>query len=199
MWTTTDSDSPTSLISAFAPPLTSTPSAKDKFYSNLNVVIKNIPNNEDPHQDSWPSCLGSLGVDKVNDNGERLLEFCSYHGLSVTNNFLQTKSHAQNTGTSLTWSSSGTHALSMCFLPAPVTGQTVTQTTLLYAARSAWHQRHFTALSLKGSLASTPTRCNKKQRWRNLQRPSKPSPQKILKVQHHTPGFTYESALLKQH
>ena len=97
------SDGPISLISAYAPTLTSTPEAKDEFYSNLNVVIKNIPNNEQlvllgdfnarvgADQDSWPSCLGSFGVGKVNDNGQRLLEFCSYHGLCVTNTFLQTK------------------------------------------------------------------------------------------------------------
>ena len=33
---------------------------------------------------SWP-----LG--KINDNGQRLLEFCSYHGLCVTNSYFQTK------------------------------------------------------------------------------------------------------------
>ncbi|XP_068714290.1 uncharacterized protein [Montipora foliosa] len=94
---------PISFISAYAPTLTSTPEAKDEVYSNLNVVIKNIPNNEQlvllgdsnarvgADQDSWPSCLGSFGVAKVNDNGQRLLEFCSYHGLCVTNTFFQTK------------------------------------------------------------------------------------------------------------
>ena len=40
------SDGPISLISAYAPTLASTPEAKDECYSNLNVVIKNIPNNE---------------------------------------------------------------------------------------------------------------------------------------------------------
>ena len=97
------SDGPISLISAYAPTLTSTPEAKDEFYSSLNVVIKNIPNNEQivllgsfnarvgPDRDSWPSCLGCFGVGKVNDNGQRLLEFCSYHSLCVTNTFFQTK------------------------------------------------------------------------------------------------------------
>ena len=97
------SGGPISLISAYAPTLTSRPEAKDEFYSNLNVVIKNIPNNEQlvllgdfnarvgADRDSWSSCLGSFGVGKVNDNGQRLLEFCSYHGLCVTNTFFQTK------------------------------------------------------------------------------------------------------------
>ena len=97
------SDGPIFLISAYAPALTSTTEAKDEFYSNLNIVIKNIPNNEQlvllgdfnarvgADRDSWPSCLGSFGGGEVNDNGQRLLEFCSYHGLCVTNTFFQTK------------------------------------------------------------------------------------------------------------
>ncbi|XP_068712846.1 craniofacial development protein 2-like [Montipora foliosa] len=100
------SDGPISLISAYAPTLTSTPEAKDEFYSNLNVVIKNIPKNEllvllgdfnarvGADHDSWLSCLCSFGVGNVNGNGQRLLEFCSYHGLCVTNTF-QTKPQHQ--------------------------------------------------------------------------------------------------------
>lgn len=41
--------------------------------------------------DSWPSCLGRFGVCKINENGQRLLELCSYHGLCVTNSYFQTK------------------------------------------------------------------------------------------------------------
>ncbi|XP_076059478.1 uncharacterized protein LOC143036108 [Oratosquilla oratoria] len=41
--------------------------------------------------DSWPSCLGHFGIGKINDNGQRLLEFCSYNSLCVTNSFFQTK------------------------------------------------------------------------------------------------------------
>ena len=126
------SDGPISIISAYAPTLASTPEAEDEFYPTLNVVIKNIPNNEQlvllgefnarvgADLGSWPSFLGSFGVGKVNDNGQRLLEVCSYHGLCVTNTFFQTKPQRR-----------------VCFIPAPVTAQTVTQTTLLYAARSA--------------------------------------------------------------
>ena len=92
------SDGPITLINAYAPTLASTPEDKDEFYSNLNVVIKNTPNNEqlvllgdvnarvgadrDSYR-SWPSCLGSFGVGKVNDNEQRVLEFCSYQGLCV--------------------------------------------------------------------------------------------------------------------
>ena len=97
------SDGPVTLVSAYAPTLTSTPEAKDEFYTNLSDVIKNIPDNEhlvllgDFHarvgadHDSWPSCLGHFGVGKINENGQRLLELCSYHGLCVTNSYFQTK------------------------------------------------------------------------------------------------------------
>ncbi|KAL7886731.1 hypothetical protein AOLI_G00044520 [Acnodon oligacanthus] len=40
------SEGPVTLISAYAPTLTSTPEAKDEFYTNLNDVIKNIHSSE---------------------------------------------------------------------------------------------------------------------------------------------------------
>lgn len=94
---------PVTLISAYAPTLTSTPEAKDEFYTNLNDVIKNINSNEHlvllgdfnarvgADHNSWPSCLGYFGVGKINENGQRLLELCSYYGLCVTNSYFQTK------------------------------------------------------------------------------------------------------------
>ncbi|KAL7891112.1 hypothetical protein AOLI_G00005880 [Acnodon oligacanthus] len=88
------------LISSYALHLTFT---KDEFYTNLNDVIKNIHSSEhlvflgdlnarvggDP--DSWPSCLGSFEVGKINENGQRLLELSSYHSLCVTNSYFQVK------------------------------------------------------------------------------------------------------------
>ncbi|XP_071483240.1 craniofacial development protein 2-like [Diadema antillarum] len=97
------SDGPVTLVSAYAPTLASTPEAKDEFYSNLSDVIRNIPDNEHlvllgdfnarvgADHDSWPSCLGHFGVGKINENGQRLLELCSFHGLCVTNSYFQTK------------------------------------------------------------------------------------------------------------
>ncbi|KAL8587693.1 hypothetical protein ACOMHN_020911 [Nucella lapillus] len=38
------SDDPVTLLSAYAPTLSSTPEAKDEFYTNLNDVIKNVHN-----------------------------------------------------------------------------------------------------------------------------------------------------------
>lgn len=97
------SSGPASLISVYAPTLSSTPEAKDEFYNNLDAVIKCIPSDEHllllgdfnarvgADHESWPSCLGHFGVGKINDNGQRLLELCSYHDLCVTNSFFKTK------------------------------------------------------------------------------------------------------------
>ena len=41
--------------------------------------------------DSWPSCLGQFGVGKMNENGQRLLELCIFHGLCIANSFFRTK------------------------------------------------------------------------------------------------------------
>ena len=69
----------------------------------LDETIKRIPKNEalfllgdfnarvGNDQESWPICLGDFGVDKCNENGQRLLELCSYHHLCVTNTFFAVK------------------------------------------------------------------------------------------------------------
>ena len=40
---------------------------------------------------SWPTCLGHFGIGNMNENGQRLLELCCYHSLSITNTFFITK------------------------------------------------------------------------------------------------------------
>ena len=89
------------LISAHAPTLTFTPEARDEFYTNLKEAIKNIYNSDrlvllgdlnarvSADHDSWSSCLGSFGM--INENGQHLLELCSYHGFCVTNSYFQMK------------------------------------------------------------------------------------------------------------
>jgi len=41
---------------------------------------------------SWPECLGKFGIGKINENGLRLLEFCSRNNLSI-NFFFPGKQH----------------------------------------------------------------------------------------------------------
>uniref|UniRef100_A0A0L8I7E3 Endonuclease/exonuclease/phosphatase domain-containing protein n=1 Tax=Octopus bimaculoides TaxID=37653 RepID=A0A0L8I7E3_OCTBM len=75
---------------------------KDEFYENLASTIRNIPSTEQlvllgdfnarvgADNDSWPSCLDSFGVGKLNENGQRLLELCALHNLCIANSFFKT-------------------------------------------------------------------------------------------------------------
>jgi len=94
---------PVNLISVYAPTLSASKETKDEFYDQLDSLIQRIPKDEQllllgdfnarvgADHDSWPSCLGKFGVGKLNENGQRLLEMCSYHDLCITNSFFQTK------------------------------------------------------------------------------------------------------------
>ena len=95
---------PVTLISVYAPTLSTTPDTEDMFYENLASIIRNITSKEQvvvlsdfnarvgAGHDSWPSCLGQFGVGKMNENGQRLLELCTFHDLCITNSFFRTKS-----------------------------------------------------------------------------------------------------------
>ena len=94
---------PVTLISVYAPTLSATPDTKDIFYENLVSIIRNIPRKEQvvvlgdfnarvgADHDSWSSCLGQFGVGKMNENGQRLLELCTFHDMCITNSFFRTK------------------------------------------------------------------------------------------------------------
>ena len=96
-------EGPVTLISAYAPTLSASPEIKDEFYERLSSTLSSIPSTEQvvllgdfnarvgSDSDSWPTCLGQFGVGKMNENGQRLLEFCTYHGLCITNSFFKTK------------------------------------------------------------------------------------------------------------
>ncbi|KAK4328202.1 hypothetical protein Pmani_001324 [Petrolisthes manimaculis] len=96
-------ESPITLFSVYAPTLSATPNAKDELYENLASTIRNIPCGEQlallgdfnarvgADHDSWPSCLGLFEVGKMNENGHRLLEFCTFYNLCITNSFFNTK------------------------------------------------------------------------------------------------------------
>ena len=94
---------PVTLISMYAPPLSTTPDTKDMFYQNLASIIRNTPSKEQvvvlgdfnvrvgADHDSWPSCLGQFGVGKMNENGQGHLELCTFHDLCITNSFFRTQ------------------------------------------------------------------------------------------------------------
>ncbi|XP_014780240.1 craniofacial development protein 2-like [Octopus bimaculoides] len=94
------------LLSIYAPTLYSSEETNDQFYKDLNCVIRNIPTNENIYflgdsnarvgsdHDSWPICVGHFGTGNMNDNGQRLLGFCTYHNLCITNtSFTNKPSH----------------------------------------------------------------------------------------------------------
>ena len=94
---------PATIVSVYAPTLAASPEEKDMFYGNLSASIRDIPNSEQlfllgdfnarvgADHNSWPLNLGSFGVGTMNENGQRLLEFCTCHNLVVTNSFFKTK------------------------------------------------------------------------------------------------------------
>ena len=94
---------PVNLVTVYAPTLSATPDIKDEFHDQLTATISNIPIKEHlillgdfnarvgADQGSWPSCLGKFGMGKMNDNGQRLLELCTYHNLCIANSFFKTK------------------------------------------------------------------------------------------------------------
>ena len=101
----TTSYGPTNILSIYAPTLCSSTETKDFFYEELAAKIRNIPEKENllmlgdfnarigADHSSWPHCIGHFGVGRLNDNGQRLLELCSFFNLCITNTFFSTKPH----------------------------------------------------------------------------------------------------------
>lgn len=99
----TTSTGPVMLICAYAPTLTSTADEKDRFYDALDAAIRSVSNKEALYilgdfnarvgadHEAWPTSLGRHGVGKMNENGQRLLELCSFHKLAITNTFFENK------------------------------------------------------------------------------------------------------------
>ena len=95
---------PVTLVSVYAPTMSATSDIKDEFYENLAAIISSVPKYEQlvllgafnarlcADHDTWPSCLGQFGVGKINENGQRLLEVCTYHALCIANSYFRTKS-----------------------------------------------------------------------------------------------------------
>ncbi|XP_068720637.1 craniofacial development protein 2-like [Montipora capricornis] len=97
----TASTGPVTFICAYAPTLTSTADEKDRLYEALDATIKSVPNKKGlyilgdfnarvgAHHKAWPTSLGRLRVGKMNENGQRLLELCSFYKLAITNTFFE--------------------------------------------------------------------------------------------------------------
>ena len=85
------------VISAYAPTLTSPDEAKEQFYEHFDQVIRSTPQSDKlvvlgdfnarvgKEHSSWEGILGRHGVGKVNDNGLLLLSKCAEHSLCITN------------------------------------------------------------------------------------------------------------------
>ena len=89
------------VISAYAPTLLASDDDKDEFYQQLTNLISSIPAGHDmtllgdfnaricADADSWTSIIGRFGVDKINENGQRLLELCSLFNISVASSIFK--------------------------------------------------------------------------------------------------------------
>ena len=87
------------------PTLCSSPEVKGQFYEDLDAVIGMVPDSEPlfllgdfnarvgGDHESLPDCIGHFGDGRMNENGQRLLELCSYRKLSISNTFFNTKLH----------------------------------------------------------------------------------------------------------
>ena len=92
-----------SLICAYVPTLTSASELKNRFYDDFSAAISKVPPQEPlfifgdfnvrvgADHSLWPTGLGHFGIGYMNENGQRLLELCCHHSLSITNTFFMTK------------------------------------------------------------------------------------------------------------
>ncbi|XP_018015422.1 uncharacterized protein LOC108672290 [Hyalella azteca] len=91
------------IICVYAPTLQAPPDTKDRFYELMVNTKYNIPMPEHIYlvgdfnarvgtdHESCPEVLGHHGIGKMNENGQRLLEFCCHRNLCVPNTFFQNK------------------------------------------------------------------------------------------------------------
>lgn len=89
------------IFSVYAPTLTTSEDIKDQFYNNLDSLLKKTPKSDKvvilgdfnarvgTDAKSWQGTIGNHGIGKMNDNGLRLLTFCSQHQLVITNTLFQ--------------------------------------------------------------------------------------------------------------
>ena len=96
-------------ISAYAPTLTNSDEAKEKFYEELRSILLKIPPNDNifllgdfnarvgNESTAWPKVLGKHLCGKMNTNGLLLLSLCSEFRLSITNSHFQLPNRLKGT------------------------------------------------------------------------------------------------------
>ena len=87
---------PVNFLSIYAPTLCSPAENKDEFYEELESSIREIPATEHLYllgdfKPKGEPIIGHFSIGKLNENGQRLLELCSYHDHCITNMFFATK------------------------------------------------------------------------------------------------------------
>ena len=98
------------IISAYAPTLTSPDDAKEEFYEQFDQVIRSTPPSDKlvifrdfnarvgRDYRSWECVLGRHGVGKINDNGLLLLNKCAEHSFCITNTLFRMADKYRTTG-----------------------------------------------------------------------------------------------------
>nr|VZI06285.1 unnamed protein product [Spirometra erinaceieuropaei] len=87
------------IISAYAPPMTSSDAVRDKFYEDLHALLATVSKADKlivlgdfnarvgTDHTAWRGVLGPHGLRGSNDNGLLLLRTCAEHRLTLTNTF----------------------------------------------------------------------------------------------------------------
>ena len=85
------------VISAYAPTMTYPEEVKNRFYNELDTVIKEVSKSDKlllydnfnvrvgSDQHPWNGAIGSQGIGQCNSNGHSLLQLCSTYNLVITN------------------------------------------------------------------------------------------------------------------
>ena len=91
------------LISVYAPTLTSSEETIEIFYEDLSRILRSVPRDDKIillgdfnarigcNYNVWNGVMGRHGVGNINNNGLRLLNLCLTFDLSITNTFFQMK------------------------------------------------------------------------------------------------------------
>ncbi|XP_076068327.1 uncharacterized protein LOC143040778 [Oratosquilla oratoria] len=89
------------IISAYAPTLTSSDEAKEAFYEELNTLVKDVPPSDKlfllgdfnarvgANYNNWNGVLGLHGIGRLNSNGLMLLSVCAEIQLAITNSMFR--------------------------------------------------------------------------------------------------------------